>query len=251
MTLRQTGLGWDFLTGISEPPWHLLTLLTPTFFGDPRSAYWPGEAYLWHERLSYLGLVPLLASFFLIGRWRWICWATVAASLALAFGRHVPWYAWAVSVLPGYASFRTPAKHLVLASLAICLAASLGVERLRGRRGLFGALVCAAALDILAAAFLASLPELASTQGGAFRIEAPDAHSAALSAALPGVLLANAFLLAAGLAALLPGVWAPRVLVALAVLDLVVVLAPFRNSPSSPTEYVSRAGAMRAHDRAV
>ena len=33
---RQAGMSWDFLTGASLPPWHILTLFGPLVFGDPR-----------------------------------------------------------------------------------------------------------------------------------------------------------------------------------------------------------------------
>src|SRR5262249_52332176 len=68
---RQADLGWDFQTGASLPPWHLLGALQPLVFGDPRNTYWPGPGYEWHERLLFIGLVPLIAAARAKGRWRW------------------------------------------------------------------------------------------------------------------------------------------------------------------------------------
>ena len=43
VSIRQFGMGWDFITGASLPPWHLLLMLGPTILGDPRGGYWPGS----------------------------------------------------------------------------------------------------------------------------------------------------------------------------------------------------------------
>ena len=114
---RSVGMAWSFLTESALPPWHLLGALAPGVFGDPAHAYWPGMSFEWHERLLYVGVVPLLAAAWAPGRWRWLCWNSAALAIALAFGRYAPWYAWA-QVLPGYPDFRLPSKHLTLAAIA-------------------------------------------------------------------------------------------------------------------------------------
>src|SRR3989337_1244199 len=44
------------------PPFHLLTMFVPDFFGNPATRnYWPDGTYI--ERVSYIGIVPL---FFII-----------------------------------------------------------------------------------------------------------------------------------------------------------------------------------------
>src|SRR5262249_48375656 len=122
-------------TSASLPPWHLLELLGPSIFGSSEpNSYWPGQWFEWHERLFYIGVIPLLAALRTHGRWRWACWASCAVAVALAMGRYVPWYAWAQVVLPGYGSFRVPSRHLTLAALGLSLAAGLGIQRLRGER---------------------------------------------------------------------------------------------------------------------
>ena len=92
---REVGMFWDFLTGSSLPPWHLLGTLAPLVFGDPRQGYWPGPGYEWHDRLFYIGLVPLVAATRAPGRWRWICWgmAGLAVALTVAFGLIGTWRA--------------------------------------------------------------------------------------------------------------------------------------------------------------
>jgi len=223
---RAEGMSWDFRTDASLPVWHLLGVIAPTVFGDPRGTYWPGPSYQWHERVLYVGLVPLLAATRVPGRWRWVCAGTGLLAVALAFGRYAPWYAWA-QALPGYVSFRIPSKHLTLAALAVCLAGGAGLHRLRGWR------VAAAAAGggvVVACAGLtlgAWLPPLARLVGGAELLPAQLQPAPATTAAAVA-------LLAVAVAALLPGAWATRTLLVLAALDLIVVFGPFRLASSDP-----------------
>ena len=82
---RAGGVSWEFQTVASLPPWYLLGLLSPELFGRPDASYWPGESFEWHERLLYVGLIPLVAALRAPGRWRWACWVGVALSVGLAF----------------------------------------------------------------------------------------------------------------------------------------------------------------------
>jgi Bacterial membrane protein YfhO len=223
---RAEAMDWGLRTDASLPPWHLLTALVPTAFGDPRdSMYWAGDWYAWHERLLYVGVVPLLAAVCAPGRWRRICLGLVLAAIALAFGHFTFWYAWA-DVLPGYQSFRIPSKHLVLAALALALAAGLGLERLRGRRVAVGAAAAAISLLGLSATSGLWLPWATTHLGDAAQ---PDAYIP-LAAVGPAVIL----LLLVGLSTLWPAIWARRGLLALAAADLILVLGPYRLVPTDP-----------------
>ena len=241
MSNRAKGMSWDFLTAASLPPWHLLGTMAPTAFGDPRGTYWPGPGYEWHERLLYVGLVPLLAATRVSGRWRWVCAGTGLLAVALALGRYAPWYAW-TQVLPGYASFRIPSKHLTLAALALCLAGGAGLHHLRGRRV---ALVAAGSGIVVAVAGLMLprwLPLLAHLVGGA------ELLPAALHPA-PGTTAAAVALLVIAGAALLPGAWAPRTLLVLAAADVIIVLGPFRLSPSDPQAIAREVAGVQGYAR--
>ena len=227
---RASGMSWDFQTMTSLPPWHLLTLLAPLVFGDPRQNYWPGADFEWHERLLYVGVVPLMAAVVLPTRWRWLCWGTALLAVALAFGRYMPWYAW-TQVLPGYSSFRIPSKHLALAALSLAIAAGLGVERLRGRRVALAGLACAAAL------LLASLASRA--YGGNGELATQPLQVASLASFL------------AGLACLLPPRWSSTALLAIAVVELTIVLQPFRLAPQDPRNILYQAYGIRDFQRAA
>ena len=234
MSNRQVGMDWDFLTGASLPPWHLLELFGPLAFGDPRGGYWPGPGYEWHERLFFVGVVPLLAAGAASGRWRWACWGAAALATALAFGRYVPWYAWA-QWLPGYPSLRIPSKHLTLAALALALAAGLGLPRLSGPHLAAGALVVAAGLAAVGVLTAGKLPiDLLPLTGEAARLPTVGLW--------PGI----ATLVAAAVILLLPMVRARRaLLVGLAVIELVLMLQPFRIGRHDPMAIIAGAGLRR------
>lgn len=248
---RQAGVSWAFLTDGSLPPWHLVSLLWPTILGEPRSAsYWPGADWEWHERVFFLGLVPLAAAARAGGRWRWACLGLGGAALGLAFGRYVPWYGWVQAAVPGYATFRVPSKHLVLAALALALAAGLGLPRLRGRRVALGLLAAGTLLGSVPLHVGLWLPRVAALLAGADgpRVPAPEAIS---GAAANGALAAALVLALAGALALLPSPWATRGHLVLAVLELGLAFQPYRANLLNPRPLVEQLAPLRAYSRAA
>jgi hypothetical protein len=249
---RFVGLSAHPQTLASLPPWHLLTQLSPRIFGAPviGDLYWPGEPSDWHERLLYIGIVPLLAALSAIGRWRWICWGLAAAAVTLAFGRFTPVYALVQRAIPLYTNFRVPSRHLGLAVLALALAAGLGLPRLRGRR--VAVAVLSSALFVLATAVTAEhwLPLLIAWLGGTGGPALPSASTMAIHAA-PGLFLTAALLAVTAGTALLPGPWPVRAQLVLAVADLALVLGPFRANLIDPRPIVQAMEPLRGHERAA
>jgi hypothetical protein len=241
---------WDFRTAASLPPWHLFAVFGPLSFGDPRGGYWPGPLYEWHERLLYVGTLPLLAAGFLAGRWRWLCWGAAGVAVAFAFGGYVPWYV-LVELLPGYANLRIPSKHLVLAALALALAAGVGLERLHGRRAAGAALVLAATLAVLGSTMDLWVPSLASLFGGSALVTSQARHTLAAGTSA-GVLVAVVVLVLAALTMLLPSAQTRRaILVALAALELILMLHPFRLRSADPAQIVADSAVFRGYRRAA
>ena len=245
---RAGGMSWSFQTTSSLPPWHLLGAFGPGVFGDPARPYWPGPSYEWHERLFYIGIVPLLAAAWVPPRWRWLCWGSAALAVLLAFGRYAPVYAWA-QLLPGYPSFRVPSKHLLLAALALALAAGLGLERMRGRPAALTAAVLAGLLGLASVTFGAWFPVVAPWLGGPDALAGAPERGALAALAAPSLRVAALLALIAAPAALLPGVWARRALLLLALLDLVVVLQPFRLTSVDPNDLAAQAAVLQPNPR--
>lgn len=151
----------------SVGPWRFTELLWPNFGGMefPLNQRWmdaiPAEGRIWNPTL-YMGILPAaLAAWGLRFRrrnlrLRWMSWTAVLGLLA-AMGWYGPGWIlhelriasgsdpgdWAISApcgglywlmtvaLPGYASFRYPAKLLVVAALGLSLTAAFGWDRLR------------------------------------------------------------------------------------------------------------------------
>jgi hypothetical protein len=224
----ETGMSWDYMTVASVPWWYVLEWLAVLAFGDPRGGYWPGPGWEWHERVFYVGVVPLAAAALVRGRWRWACWSAALIALALALGRYGPFYAWAQAVLPGYTAMRVPSRHLLLTALALVLAASLGVRQLRGWR-IAAVLGGVAIVLLLAALWPTQLLGLMCAS-----IDNAEAVQKALGSARPAEALRGAlaragvlFLLAAG-TCLLPRRLASVGVLLITGLELTLLLAPFR-----------------------
>lgn len=247
---RQARMEWDFRTAASLPLWHLFELFGPLSFGDPRGGYWPGPHYEWHERLLYVGIVPLLAAGFLQGRKRWLCWGSVVIAVALAFGGYAPWYP-LVELLPGYANLRIPSKHLVLAALALALAAGVGLDRLHGKRAAGVAVVLAAVVAILGSTMDLWMPALAALSGGSELLTSQARRALAAGTSAP-VLVAVIVLVLAALVMRMPATWPRRsILVALAGTELILVLQPFRLRPADPAQIVADSAVFRTYRRAA
>jgi hypothetical protein len=226
---RTAGFTWDFRTDGSLPFWYLLETINPFTFGDPKdSTYWVGGAYLWHERLFYVGAITLLVAFFARGRAAVVCWLAVAAALLLAFGRYVPWYSLTTG-LPGYEDMRIPGRHADLASLGLALAAGLGLKQLSGRNVAVPAIALAALLFILGLTATIWLGTFIDLLGGPDvpALRGVDLGLLTDSAQTPLVVAAILFALVA-VFALLPAPMLRRGVLILAVLEIVFVLQPVR-----------------------
>ncbi|MFV1967067.1 MAG: hypothetical protein ACC628_16695, partial [Pirellulaceae bacterium] len=155
------GTHHEHIYQFSVGPWRLAELLWPNGMGRsfPTNRRWiallPAEGRAWTPSL-YLGLLPFVLA---LAGWRvrrttplvqWLSWCTVIAVLASLGWYGVGWlvhelrvgvmgvptedvllgqpvgglYWWMVSLLPGYAYFRYPAKWLVVASLGFSLLAA-------------------------------------------------------------------------------------------------------------------------------
>lgn len=125
---------FDFLTRYSLPPWQLVTLLVPDAFGHPAlNNYW-GEGNYW-ELCPYFGAVGFalaLTGLTQVRRHaRDFFGVMFIAGLLLALGRYTPLYRWVVyDVLPGFHSFKAPARFLFLSTFSGAVLAALGTDHL-------------------------------------------------------------------------------------------------------------------------
>ncbi len=172
--------------GLALPPVHLLTLVQPDLFGNPRDyvsiagdgsaraghPYWGKYDYI--EYTIYMGVPALLLALLGVTGLRLrrprevadqapaqgLCaGAVVLAAAGLSLGLGTPVGAVLYSLVPGYSQFHAPARAMALASFALALLAAVGVDRAKAvepasRRTL------GIAVGIVVAALLVAFPGL-------------------------------------------------------------------------------------------
>ena len=174
----------------------------------------------------------------LAGRWRWLCWGAAGIAVAFAFGGYAPWYP-LVELLPGYANLRIPSKHLVLAALALALAAGVGLERLHGGGRPAPRSCWPPWWPCSARRWISGCRSLAALLGGS-ELMTSQARRTLAGSTSAGVLVAVVVLVLAALAMRLPSALPRRaILVALAALELILVLQPFRLRSADPAQIVA------------
>lgn len=134
----RASLTYTELVSHSVPPYHLITLLFPFFFGSPPSGvfqtpYW-GAGPFFNELTGYAGLLPLvlvlIAAAGLVKERQVRFWlVTAGVGLMLALGGFTPLYqAWAQ--IPVLDTMRIPGRHLLEFDFAVAILAGLGLARL-------------------------------------------------------------------------------------------------------------------------
>jgi membrane protein YfhO len=110
-----------------------LTFLIPLL---PRSHYVRGEGWtgFWHEKAVYLGILPLVCAAYSLLRRRsgspvLFLWGVVIFVLLESSARGLPLHNLCTRILPGYGTFRVPARSLWLSVMALSLLAAIGWDR--------------------------------------------------------------------------------------------------------------------------
>lgn len=147
--------------GLALPPVHLLTLVQPDLFGNPRDyvsvapdgSARPGHPY-WgkYDYIEYtitMGVPALLLALLGVAGLRrrgsvnadeppargLAAGAVALAAAGLLLGLGTPVGAVLYALVPGYAQFHAPARAMALASFALALLAALGVDRAQDAQG--------------------------------------------------------------------------------------------------------------------
>ena len=143
----RAGLAYQENVGYSLAPVPALVgLITPGFFGRGPSLHWS----FWDRvELPYAGVVALLLAMSVFFRSSTIRSSTFQKSrtspllpwiglalfgLLVALGVYTPVHGWLTQLLPGFASFRAPARAVVLWTLGVAVLAGYGVDRLTADR---------------------------------------------------------------------------------------------------------------------
>jgi hypothetical protein len=125
----RAALDYAQATAYSLPWLGLAGWVSPLLYGRGILQFWAS----WERvELGFAGLTTL--SLAILARppraWRWALWAVVGIATLLALGSNTPIYRWIYDYLPGFASFRTSARFVLLADGALCLLAAFGLVQI-------------------------------------------------------------------------------------------------------------------------
>jgi hypothetical protein len=200
VSTRLAAPSFEFATDYSLPLAHLITLLIPTYFGEPlRTGYWSVPTF--EELTYYAGVLPLLALLLAVRRptrLGWLYLFLMVVGLWLALGRDSILYRLLYDLLPPFRVVRAPARAAILytfaasALLGEVLAAWQGMPA--ERRGPVLASLMRWTLAVIAVAGVAAL----AATGAVFAAQHPTETSGRLWHQIGGWSLALSLLLVGG-----------------------------------------------------
>lgn len=126
---RSGGLSFDAATAYPYPLKHVVTFVSPYFFGSPADGTYPPFSDTWGlfwENTGYIGRIPLilgLCSLLFIRRatvLHW--WGILGISFLLVLGKNSPLYF--IFAFPVFSSFRVPSRFLIV--VIFCLVCLFG-----------------------------------------------------------------------------------------------------------------------------
>jgi len=172
-SVRAGGLSLASASDFSLPPENLLTMLVPGLFGDGMGLPYYGRWFFWETCLFVGPTALILAAWGIRRERRAISIAALAGvMLVLAMGGYTPLFGVLFHLLPGFASFRAPARFGLLGVLCVAVLAAGGWDRVadgsRGRAAI--GVACGLGLALGAAAIYAM--HAAATGGFAWVIHA-------------------------------------------------------------------------------
>lgn len=136
---RGRGASWEYVTdGSLQFDW-LPTFLAPFLFGHParETVYWGSSVGFW-EFNGFVGIIPFSLAIAGLGALRspdrqqrrlaWFALVSIILWASFAPGAHSPVFKAAYHVIPGFKSFRVPARWVLAYQLGIAAFAGLGLQ---------------------------------------------------------------------------------------------------------------------------
>ena len=130
ITNRGLDSDFNYITQGSLPPYHIINLIMPYFFGVRLlNTYW---GFPHAELYFYLGIGALILSFLAIistrdGKVRFF-WITAVITLILAMGRYTPLFKIINFIFPVLGFFQVPSRFLIIFTFCIAVLAGFGAD---------------------------------------------------------------------------------------------------------------------------
>jgi len=126
---RSGNVSYFFATRGSFPPFHLITLLVPEFFGSSYDGSYISAFYFW-ELTFYVGIftliLALIAIFFRKNYYTIFFLALAIFSLLFSFGGYTPIFKFFYDYIPTFNSFRVPSRFLLFFVFSLSILGGFG-----------------------------------------------------------------------------------------------------------------------------
>jgi hypothetical protein len=233
----------------------LFTLILPKLFGTAGAqsyAYWgPGPYWYFWETCIYLGILPLfLAAIALVLRpgekELWFYSGVGLFSLFFALGGSFPLHRFFFDYVPGFSTFRDPARMGIFLSFAASLLSAFALDRMA--RPDLGLPARFRARSIVAGVGVFSLAMSIAILSGALDGSFPFLHNPAEAKAVHASTTSALVIIAASLGLILillsgdrPRPWARYLAIPLLAVDMLMFAAGQNDSARDPAQYFGRA----------
>jgi hypothetical protein len=159
LSIRSHGLTYQDATAFSLRPFLLAYSLLPPAGFKPEVVF---GSRAFTEYIAYQGILCLLLALagLLAPKKKWPWAALALLGLFLAFGRANPFYRLLYEFIPGFSSFRAPARWMLLYALGLSMLAGIGLDSLRSVSLRPYPLLLGAGLLLLAPSLLLSPPPI-------------------------------------------------------------------------------------------
>jgi hypothetical protein len=255
---QRAQITYEKATEGSLAPEQLFTLILPKLFGTAGAqsySYWgPGPYWHFWETCVYLGVLPLfLAALALFLRSKdrevWFFSGYALFSLLFALGGSFPVHRFFYEFVPGFSTFRDPARMGIFLSFAVSILAAYTLDAIA--RGTAGAPARLRARSVATGVSIFSLAVGIGVISGMLDGSLPFLHNPTVAATVRSTTTTALVLIAASgvlvIALLADGGanrWLRYLTIPLAAMDLLIFSAGQNDSPNNPAEYFARPAAI-------
>jgi hypothetical protein len=129
---RAGGIDYDFASSGSFPPWQLVSIVIPNFFGTLlHENYW-GNYPFWQLSI-YIGILPiilLLFAFLKRNLSAYFFGGTALLSLLFAFGKYTPFHHALYQIVPFFDTLRGPSRSMFFFVFSLAILSAFGAQHL-------------------------------------------------------------------------------------------------------------------------